>query len=299
MGRWVSAGRRSTPRLLREARSRGVEVCEGSRVTGIHGSLEAGFTLTVQAENSLGEVTARAVIGAQGKRSPLDAALGRQFLLSSHPYVALKAHFNGPPVGDRIEMFAFPGGYCGLSEIEGDRRNVCLLAGQPAFQQVSRGEAAPVEAFIRWMARQNEPLGDWLRQAEPLQERWLAIAQVPFSPKPAIEKDILMAGDAAGLIAPLAGDGIAIALETGQLAARHLARYLSGELPASQLRQSYPAAWNRRYARRFRLGRLLQPLLVRPAAARLAFRLLAVLPPIGSYLISNTRGQPSPGAPIY
>jgi flavin-dependent dehydrogenase len=282
---------------LGEARRAGVEVCEGSRVTGIRGGLRGGFTLTVQAENSLREVSARAVIGAQGKRSPLDAALDRQYLRRPHPYLALKAHFRGPPVAGRIEMFAFPGGYCGLSEIEGDRRNVCLLAGQPVFQRVTRGEAAPVEAFVRWLARQNEALGAWLRQAEPLQERWIAIAQVPFTPKPAVEKDILMAGDAAGLIAPLAGDGIAIALESGQLAGRHLVHFLAGEWQVEDLRRSYPAAWNRRYARRFRIGRLLQPLLVRPESARLAFRVLAALPRLGQYLISNTRGSSSPAVP--
>ena len=92
-----------------------------------------------------------------------------------------------------------------------------------------------------------------------------------------------MAGDAAGLIAPLAGNGISMALDWGMLAAGYLERYLSGEISAENMRSEYPAAWEARFAGRLRLGRLLQPLLFRPHTAALVLKVINAFPPAGRF----------------
>ena len=138
-----------------------------------------------------------------------------------------------------MRLHAFPGGYCGLSEIEGGQRNLCLLVSQPVFQRRRQRTGDPIANFIDWMGIQNPSLGEWLSQAKRIQP-WIAIAQVSFLPKPAMEQDVLMAGDAAGLIVPLAGDGIAMALEGGRLASECLDRYLSGEWAAGDVRDRAP-----------------------------------------------------------
>jgi flavin-dependent dehydrogenase len=276
--------------MIDQARAAGVQVQEGSRVATVSGSLLGGFYLTVQSNGAWREVEAQTVIGAQGKRSRLDAALGRQFIARPQPFVALKAHFWGPAIPGRIELHAFPGGYCGLSEIEGDRRNLCLLVSQAVFQRRRQGAGDPVSNFIEWMGTQDSSLGEWLTQAERIHP-WIAIAQVPFSPKPPLEQDVLMAGDAAGLIVPLAGDGIAMALESGQLASDCLLRYLAGEWTEEDVRNQYPALWRARFGKRMRWARSLQPLLMSPTVTPLIIRILLLLPALGNALIVNTRGR--------
>ena len=284
--------------LALRAEAAGATVRAGEAVTAIEGSLADGFTL----RTGRAAVRARAVIAAHGKRGGLDRALGRRFLRRPQPYMALKAHFAGPPLPGRIELHGFPGGYCGLSEIEfsaqGARAaDVCLLVHAEVFRRA--GPPAPggqVDAFINWMRSQNPRLKAWLAQARQLDARWLSIAQVPFGPKRPVENDVLMAGDSAGLIVPLAGDGIAMALRGGQMAAEHCLGFLAGRAGAAELAGGYARAWQREFGARLRLGRLLQPLMLRPRLLSLSLRLLNAAPPLGHYLVAHTRdvsyGQP-------
>jgi len=275
------------------ARQAGATVREGAAVTGLLGNLRDGFEIEVAGRNHPAVLQARTVIGAHGKRAALDRALGRRFLAKHQPFLALKAHFHGPPIPGRIELHTFQGGYCGMSEIEGGEKVVCLLVHLRVFQAVGGRGPEGVERFIDWMKTQNLYLRSWLQWADRIHGRWISVAQVPFMPKPAIEQDVLMAGDSAGLIVPLAGNGIAMALEGGMLAADRLARFLSGEIPAGELRSDYPRTWQRRFGLRLRLGRALQPLLLRPRAAALALKLVDIFPEVGRLLVERTR------SPVY
>ena len=108
------------------------------------------------------------------------------------------------------------------------------------------------------MCSQNRHLHDWFAQAAPVYPEWLSIAQVPFVGKTSVEGDLLLAGDAAGMIAPLAGDGMAMALHSGKLAALLIDRYLAAELTAPELKKTYVRTWNATFSARLRLGRVLQ-----------------------------------------
>jgi len=134
-------------------------------------------------------------------------------------------------------------------------------------------------------------LRDWFERAEPDGRGWISIAQVPFVRKRAAVDQVLMAGDAAGLIAPLAGDGIAMALAGGALAGRRVRDYLAGDLPGERLPAEYARAWERRFAGRIRLSYRLQALLLHPQWARAAFGVLRAAPGLGRYLVLKTRGM--------
>jgi flavin-dependent dehydrogenase len=274
--------------LAGRAEAAGVTVRSSTTVLRVAGNFGEGFSLQVRAHGQEDTLQAGAVIAAHGKRSGLDRALGRRFLRRPAPYVALKAHFRGPRLPGRIELNLFPGGYCGLSEIENGAANLGLLVRRPVFQAAGGGPHA-IDNFIDWVRGQNRRLDDRLGQAARLHPRWLTIAQVPFSPKESWCGDILFVGDAAGVMAPLAGDGIAMALRSGGLAADLLLRHLDDRLPAARLRRAYAAASAREFGPRLRLGRLLQPLLMQPHLAGLALRLLGLAPGLGRALIHGTR----------
>jgi flavin-dependent dehydrogenase len=270
--------------LSQRARQAGVEVREGTRVTAIDGTLREGFRVALRAASGASSLRASAVIAAHGRRGALDRSLQRPFLRRPHPFVALKNHFHGPPLPHGIELHAFPGGYCGISEIEDGAANVCLLAHESVF----RGR--DVATFLAWMQAQNPRLREWLSRAEPVRERWMSIGQIPFERKSPVVDDILMAGDAAGVIVPLAGDGIAMALQSGRLAALRTAAFLDGRLPAEQLRRRYSADWRREFGARLLLARGLQALMLRPRLLSSSLRLMGAVPPLGNYLVSHTRG---------
>lgn len=267
--------------LADRARSLGVAVHERTPVNAVRGNLDSGFTVTTRANR---DFHARAVIGAYGKRAALDRSLNRTFLQTPQPFVGLKMHFRGPSIRDTVELHTFPGGYCGLSDIEGGLVNACLLVQQTTFQR-----AGGPEPFITWMAAQNPALGDWLRHAEPVHDRWLSISQIPFVPKTTVERDVLMAGDTAGLIAPLAGNGMSMALRGGVMAAQHISHFLNGTLTPANLVRQYTTVWQHEFHQRLRLGRWLQTLMFRPQWLGLGLGIARIIPPLGRYFVDHTR----------
>ncbi|HEX2622351.1 MAG TPA: NAD(P)/FAD-dependent oxidoreductase, partial [Phototrophicaceae bacterium] len=223
------------------AASLGVEVCDGIRVNRIDGSLDDGFRLTAVRTNGTSTFRAKTVIAAHGKHSNLDRVLNRTFLRTRHAYVGLKRHFTGASLHDHLDLHVFPGGYCGMSDVEDGKTNVCLLVRQDVFQRETSNEG--IDQFIGWMSEQNPYLHQWLTRATPLYDHWISIGQVTLVPKSPLEGDILLAGDAAGMIAPLAGDGMAMALQSGVLAANLIDRYLEHQLTASELKRQYARSW--------------------------------------------------------
>lgn len=292
--RWQSAlggvgvSRCALDRVLAErAQTCGARLLDQTSVVAVDGSLDNGFTVTTRASSGAQQtLQTRLVIGAHGKRSTLDRVFDRAFLRQPQPFVGLKAHFIGDPIPNRVELHTFPGGYCGMSEIEGDRRNVCLLVRQDVFARVSGGD---IPAFVRWMQTQNPALGAWLSTAALAFPSWLSISQIPFVRKTVIECDVLMTGDAAGLIAPLAGDGIEMALRGGIMAAAAGVRFLDRQWSAADLRARYAAAWRRAFALRLRLARLLQAIMLRPPLLDAGLRLLNTAPAFGALLVRQTR----------
>jgi flavin-dependent dehydrogenase len=128
-----------------------------------------------------------------------------------------------------------------------------------------------------------------LRQADPVEDEWLSISQIPFMNKGAVQNDILFAGDAAGMIAPLAGDGMAMALHGGKLAAQSVERWLSGTITGDQLLRDYSRTWQQTFAMRLRLGRALQAIMLRPALLSPGLRLINLIPQLGNFIVTQTR----------
>lgn len=271
--------------LVHYATALGVTVVTGTRVTKIDGDLERGFTLTAQTAGETRQFHGRGAVAAYGKRSNLDRVLNRPFFRDRAPYIGLKQHFMGAPLPEHLDLHVFRGGYCGISHVEAGRTNVCLLVEGAVFQAAGSN----IERFVEWMCGENRALGRWLRDATPLYPDWLSIGQVTLSAKTLTEGDLLLTGDAAGMIAPLAGDGMAMAVHGGTLAAAALHRYLTGEQDAAAMKQSYTRTWQRTFRNRLRLGRALQSALVRPRVLSHGLRLMNGFPAAGDWLIHHTR----------
>ena len=125
-----------------------------------------------------------------------------------------------------VEVILFRGGYAGLQRIEDGRANLCLLVHRDRLAQ-SGGTWTTLCADL---SRESPHVGARLEGAEPLFERPLSIARVPFGfihqPEPG--EAIFRIGDQACVIPSFSGDGMSMALHSAALAVRC---YLSGESP--------------------------------------------------------------------
>ena len=86
----------------------------------------------------------------------------------------------------------------------------------------------------------------------------VTISQISFKPKQQVENGVMMLGDAAGMITPLCGNGMSIALHTAKLAAEPVHAFLEGKLSREEMETHYSTEWKKNFATRLARGRFLQ-----------------------------------------
>lgn len=240
-------------------------------------------------DTTAGPLPADVVLAAHGKRSRLDKELNRRFMSKHSPYVGVKYHVRLPGFAkDLIALHNFDGGYCGISAVEGETLNLCYLTHRDNVRR--HGNLRAMENAVLC---QNPYLKEIFTSAEFLFEKPETINEISFEPKGPLEGHILLCGDAAGMIAPLCGNGMALAVHSAKLAAEHVTRFCKQPgYSREQMEYSYANAWKRAFAFRLWAGRNLQKLFGARYASRTAVRLATHLPPAAQALVRLTHGKP-------
>lgn len=268
--------------LFEHACAADVDGRSSMRVRTVEGSLAEGFTVATADASFHG----RLVLGAYGKRGLLDRTLERPFLEEKSPLVAFKAHFEGKSLPGWIELHAFAGGYCGVAHVERGRVNVCWIG----WAEALRAAGGTPDAMIAETLPKNPALAARLDGMVRVSDSFLAVSQVSLASKAPFARDVCMIGDTAGMIGPLCGDGMAMALQSATLAVPPAAAFLDGRAGAEAFRARYTKAWQAAFGRRMRVGRWMHEGYMRPRVARLGVRLAHRVPALGRWVIRHTRG---------
>jgi len=228
-------------------------------------------------------------IGAHGKRSGLDKSLKRSFMASKSPWVGIKAHYRITKFPkDEVSLHTFPGGYAGLSMVEDNRVNFCYLAHYKHFQEFGQ-----IEAFNTAVVSKNPFLKTFLEEAIPVFEAPLSIAQISFAEKESVVDHMLMCGDSAGLIHPLCGNGMAMAIHAAKMAADVIARYFKEEnFTREQVEGEYEKLWQRNFKKRLYFGRKIQFGITNMVLMNHLFSYIPNSQRILSRIIKLTHGKP-------
>ncbi|AFL83859.1 flavin-dependent dehydrogenase [Belliella baltica DSM 15883] len=197
------------------------------------------------------ELSAVHIIGAFGKRSKMDKSLDRDFIKQRSPYIGVKYHIKTDFDPNTVALHNFEGGYCGFNKIEGDKYNLCYLGSRDQLR-----DSGSIEQMERTYLWKNPILEKIWKESDFLFEKPEVINEVNFSPKKPVENHVLMAGDAAGLITPLCGNGMAIAIHSGMLAAESILKFSKRE----DIEKNYELAWNTNFQNRLWIGRNVQRL---------------------------------------
>jgi flavin-dependent dehydrogenase len=187
-----------------------------------------------------------------------------------------------------VHLYFFRGGYCGLSRIEG---GIVNFAGVVTERELRR-RGAGWEKFLAALVGEQESLRADLAPLRPARAV-LGTSAVFFERHAPAFEDILAVGDAAGVRDPFTGDGQATAIRGGVLAARVLARFLTGEIDAPGLEASYRLAYAGAFRARFTWDALLRRALFSDVVRR---ALIPVALPLIRLGIDRTRlgAAPSP-----
>jgi flavin-dependent dehydrogenase len=236
-------------------------------------------------------LTAPLVIGSFGKRSNLDQKLKRDFFYKRSPYLAVKFHIRANFPSDLIQLNNYKDGYCGVSKIEGDRYCMCYLAHRDDLRKY--GTLAELEKNIICA---NPYLKKTFDNAEFLLDKPEVINEISFEKKQPVEGHILMSGDTAGMIAPLCGNGMTMAIHSAKILSETILQYYNrGSFDPRKrtlIEQAYTAAWEDKFARRLWVGRQLQKVFGANSMTTLSLKTLNAIPPLADYLMSKTHGQP-------
>ena len=227
-------------------------------------------------------------IAAYGKRSNLDQKLNRAFFYERSPYMGVKYHIKTDLPQDVIRLDNFEGGYCGTCKIEDDLYNLCYLTKTENLR--SNKDIAGMEHQILF---KNPHLKQIFRNAEFVLDKPEVINEISFERKTLVESHILFCGDAAGMITPLCGNGMAMAIHSAKLLAECIiqsGRYIN---PASRLAlaRNYQNQWHKQFAMRLKAGRYIQKLLMHPQLSNLAINLLKSSNRLSEMVVKSTHGK--------
>ena len=266
--------------LLQEAMNAGAEFDAGVAVRHAIATERGGEIVegvSVGSNGTARSLRARVTIAADGRRSVLAFGLG----LAKHPSHprrwAIGAHYTnvvGP--SSRGEMHIRAGRYIGVAPLPNGLTNVCLVKPSGPAKALSRtwrpASAGPTdlsnpEALLRHEIERDRELRDRFADArlvrEPIVLGPLAVDRIDRS-----LDGLILAGDAAGFVDPMTGDGLRFAVRGGELAAEAALEAL--EHGWSGVHARLDAKRRHEFTRKQRFNRALRSLVASPAAISLA-----------------------------
>jgi len=230
--------------------------------------------------------------GTYGKRSNIDVKWKRAFSTAAknklNNYIGVKYHVSSNFPADTIALHNFKNGYCGISRIEDGLYNLCYLTTADNLQK-SGGDIRVMEKNI--LCR-NPHLKKIFAESEMLFPNPVTISQISFDKKSQVEEHVLMIGDAAGMITPLCGNGMSMALHGSKLAAAQIHLFLQGSITREKMEKRYVFQWQRQFAGRLRTGRRIQRMFGSNWLTNLLISIGKKFPGIIASLIRKTHGKP-------
>jgi menaquinone-9 beta-reductase len=274
-GRIVGVTAQSDPERARGDSPAGPSPAGGGFPGGDGGrAAHAGGTVVPPGQQSF---RARAVVAADGNSSRLSVAMGLRKRDDRPLGVAVRTYYTSPRHdddyleswldlwdGDRL----LPGyGWIfgmgdGTSNVGLGLLNTSAAFGNTDYRALLR----------RWLKSMPEEWG-YVEEnrTEPVRGAALPMG---FNRTPHYHRGLLLAGDAAGMVNPFNGEGIAYAMESGEILARTIAQALARSTPeqAERVLRGYPRALADTYGGYYALGRVFVQLIGRPQLMRFATR---------------------------
>jgi flavin-dependent dehydrogenase len=228
------------------------------------------------------------VVGSFGKRSTIDATLNRSFIKKRSPYIGVKYHIRTEHPHDLIALHNFKDGYCGISNVEDGKTNLCYLSHRQNLKL--HGNLKAMEEAVLF---KNPFLKSIFQNSEFLLDKPETINEISFETKNPVEQHILMTGDAAGMITPLCGNGMAMAIHSSKILVESVIRFCRDpHYKREQLEADYARSWSALFEKRLWAGRQIQRLFGSELASDGMVNLARYAKPLAQWLVKQTHGKP-------
>lgn len=268
--------------LLKKAQSNGAKVLKSS----VNSIVFNKGVFTVETKDSK-YFQSKVTIGAFGKRSELDLKMNRKFIKKKSPFLAVKIHVKGDFPDDLIALHNFEGGYCGVSKVEDNSINLCYITKYNSFKRHKN-----IKDFQENVLFKNKYLKKIFEESSSVFRKPLTISQISFEKKRPVENHIIMCGDSAGMIHPLCGNGMGMAIVSAKLASIRIIQFLNGEIKTREdLENQYFKDWNKEFKIRLKAGHIIARLFRSQTVSQIFYSILKVIPSLLTKMIQFTHGK--------
>lgn len=238
------------------------------------------------------EIISKACCAAYGKRSNLDIKWKRNFLGGTDKrldnYVAVKYHLKTNWRTNVIGLHNFDNGYCGISKIEDDKYCLCYMTKAENLKNSNNN----IEKMEETLLHRNPHLKKIFIDSVKCESFPVAISQINFNKKTLVENHLLMLGDSAGLITPLCGNGMSIALQTSKIATGLINNFLDKKNSREHMEKLYKKHWAHHFEKRLKAGRTLQHFFGSDRLSNLFVATFKLFPFLSTPVIKMTHGKP-------
>ncbi|MDR3666385.1 MAG: NAD(P)/FAD-dependent oxidoreductase [Ignavibacteriaceae bacterium] len=273
--------------LLTKAIESGAEIVQPAEVNALSRKGD-DYLINLKAGQGDGiTLNSKFIIAAYGKQNILDKVLGRGFYrrksnLNGVKFHIEKSHFNNFNP-EEIQIYTGDGIYCGLNAVDDKTITLCYLEKRDRTQSSSR------ELLLR-LSRQNKKFCTLLREDffEYLDKAPIyGTGNIYFGKRDIADEGIFYIGDAAGVIAPLAGDGIGMAIQSARLISDILTK---NNLVKEKSVYDYKREWNKMFLRRIYIAGLIQKSILNNILRNPGIKMVSYIPGVLPSLIKYTRG---------
>ena len=193
-----------------------------------------------------------------------------------------KNHFNSFN-SEEIQVYTGQDIYCGLNAVDDNTINLCFLEKRDKFQY------SPKELLLQ-LSRQNKKFNALFNQnffdsIDKLQV--YGTGNIYFGKRDIVNEGIFYIGDSAGVIAPLVGDGIGIAVQSARLVSDILCR---NNLVQEKAGKEYEKEWRNKFLRRMLLAGIIQKIVLNNSLRNPGIKMISFFPGALSTIIKYTRG---------
>lgn len=263
--------------LLDSARESGVDVRDQCAVQSVEQADDA-FGVSTQSSEFIG----RALVNASGRWSFLTSAATRARSTKVR-WIGLKSHFCEQHAPGSVDLYFFRGGYCGVQPVAAPQNGSSSVIN--ACAMVRADVARNLDQVFAAHPKLRERSSHWNPVIPPVNTSPLI-----FHPPEPVQNQIIQVGDAATFVDPFIGDGISLALRSGDLAARCLHRFFQNEASLNEVCADYEHRYHQQLAPVFRASSQLRNFMKLPGFVRRpVMSLLQRTPTITRSLVRMTR----------
>lgn len=266
--------------LFKEAKKNGVVFILNTKAQDINFNNESYIIKT-----NIGSINASLVCNSSGRKSNFEAKNTSQ--TNNTNYVGVKYHVKLNRDSSLIEMHNFPGGYCGISDIEDNKSCLCYMVNSEKLKSSNNSICELEKTFLF----KNRNLERIFNNAEFIFKEPMTISGINFLIKKPVVDDSFFIGDSAGSIAPITGNGMSIALRSASVLANNMDDYFSKRKSKQELLLNYNSFWKNEFSTRIKLSRHFQKLSENSRLTNITISLFNTFPSLAKSVIKQTHGN--------